>query len=97
MLSCRFSQTLAVLFFVIPLYLDAFVTIVGALCRGLMSLCKKNKAPKAKVRPGGRQGGQARAAGLVVSPGAVHRGRLAGFACLRKIPVVRGGACSLQL
>lgn len=76
------------LLFVIPLYLDAFVTIVGALCRGCMSLCKKNKAPKPKVTPE-RAERRVRAAGLVVClTWSVHRGQLA---CLtrEKKPVVR--------
>ncbi|CAN0384878.1 unnamed protein product [Ectocarpus sp. 12 AP-2014] len=33
-------QTLAILFFVIPLYLDAFITIVGALCKKCSRLAK---------------------------------------------------------
>ncbi|CAM9630710.1 unnamed protein product [Pylaiella littoralis] len=44
-------QTLAILFFVIPLYLDAFVTILGTLCKACSKILRgsKNKA-KAPIK-----------------------------------------------
>eukprot|EP00752_Nemacystus_decipiens_P014565 g12971.t2 len=42
-------QTLAILFFVIPLYLDAFVTIIGTLCKKCVGLVKGSNTTKAKA------------------------------------------------
>lgn len=47
-------QTLAILFFVIPLYLDAFITILGTLCKKCYQLAKGTSTKfKARCRKWG--------------------------------------------
>ncbi|CAM9448605.1 unnamed protein product [Scytosiphon promiscuus] len=42
-------QTLAILFFVIPLYMDAFIVVVGTLCKTCAKLFKRSSTTKAKA------------------------------------------------